>query len=184
MSPSASPLTDGVARSGLVSAARSIRRVVEQPESVDARADMAWAAYASGVALAQAGLGIVHGLASPLGGFYPIPHGVVCGTLLPAATRVNVRELLRREPGGVALEKHAEVAQLFGIRESSVDRSCEALVHQLESLKADLGIPDLSAWGIGVEDRILDGAGLKKNPVALERSHIAEILQGAGACLR
>ena len=68
---------------------------------------MAWAAYASGVSLAHAGLGIVHGLASPIGGYYSIPHGVVCGTLLPAATKMNVNWLIKNDPTGIALSKHA-----------------------------------------------------------------------------
>ena len=77
VSTAANPFTDAFARSGLAAVTRSLRKACESPSDLEARSDMAWAAYASGVSLAHAGLGIVHGLASPIGSYYPIPHGVV-----------------------------------------------------------------------------------------------------------
>jgi alcohol dehydrogenase len=142
---------------------------------------MAWAAYASGVSLAHAGLGIVHGLASPIGSYYPIPHGVVCGTLLPAATEINVQWLIEHDPTGIALAKHAEVAKLFGHQGLNTIEAAQGLINSLQQLKTDLEIPQLADWSVGVEDRILDKAGLKNNPALLERHHIARLLLNAGA---
>ena len=180
VSTAASPFTDSFARSGLTAVTRSLKRAYESPRDVDARSDMAWGAYASGVALAHAGLGVVHGLASPVGSFYPIPHGVVCGALLPAATSVNVRWLIDHDPEGVALQKHAEVAQLFGHHGLSVAEASLALVESLERLRSELKIPLLSDWSVSVEDRIVSRAGLKNNPARLTRDDIAELLREAG----
>ena len=143
---------------------------------------MAWAAYASGVCLAHAGLGIVHGLASPIGSFYPIPHGVVCGTLLPAATAANLRWLSEHDPDGIAIAKHAEVAELFGYQGLSKGEAAHALVESLRALKTTLAIPQLSDWSVGVEPRILERAGLKNNPATLNEDEVKALLLDAGAC--
>ena len=66
---------------------------------------MAYAAMLSGITLAQVDLGSVHGLASPLGAFFPIPHGVVCGTLVAEATRMNIDAMEARAPDSLALTK-------------------------------------------------------------------------------
>ncbi|HEY5604816.1 MAG TPA: iron-containing alcohol dehydrogenase, partial [Gammaproteobacteria bacterium] len=79
----------------------------------DAREKMAYAALVSGITLAQVGLGSVHGLASPLGAFYPIPHGVACGTLVASATEINIKSLLARDPENHALAKYARVAEIL-----------------------------------------------------------------------
>ena len=181
VSTQASVFTDTFARSGLASAARSLRRAVSHPDDLNARSDMAWAAYTSGVSLAHAGLGVVHGLASPIGGFYSIPHGVVCGTLLPSATAINVEWLAQHDPEGVAIAKHAEVAALFGCASRDPVEASHALVDVLAQLKRDLSIPDLSTWSVGAEPRILDKAGLKNNPAPLDRESIARLLVNAGA---
>jgi alcohol dehydrogenase len=74
---------------------------------------MAYAALLSGITLAQAGLGSVHGLASPLGAFFPVPHGVVCGTLVAAATNVNILALRERAPDSPSLERYAQIGRVL-----------------------------------------------------------------------
>ena len=85
VSTRANPMTDALARSGIM-AARDALSSLYHAQSAAARAQMAYASLLSGICLAQTGLGSVHGLASPLGAFFPIPHGVVCGTLVATAT--------------------------------------------------------------------------------------------------
>lgn len=109
LSPQANPLTDAWALSGLEQIRDNLHKACGAgAEDLEVRAAMAYGSLMSGLALANAGLGIVHGLASPLGGFFPIPHGVVCGTLVAEATRANIRALReaaegrRRGPDGAA----------------------------------------------------------------------------------
>ncbi len=82
----------------------------------EARDRMAYASLMSGICLAQTGLGSVHGLAAPLGAFFPIPHGVVCGTLAATATAVNIAAMEAREPDNPALPKYAEIGRRFAMQ--------------------------------------------------------------------
>jgi len=94
----ANPLTDGLCREGMERAARSLLRAFQDGKDLDAREDMALAALFSGLALANAGLGTVHGFAGPLGGMLPAPHGALCGLLLPHVMEANVHALKTRVP--------------------------------------------------------------------------------------
>ena len=124
VSTKANPFTDALALSGLAAARDGLLAWFEEvaaargaagPGSVAAvaREQMAYAALCSGICLAQAGLGAVHGLASPLGAQYPIPHGAACGATLVAATRVNIAALEARDPGNRALSRYAAAGRLF-----------------------------------------------------------------------
>ncbi len=100
----ANPFTDALAESGLRAVRDGLFAWYENGgNAAEGRTQMAYAALLSGVCLAQTGLGSVHGLASPLGAFFPIPHGVVCGTLVGAATRVNLAALRERDPDNPGL---------------------------------------------------------------------------------
>ena len=125
---------------------------------------------------------MVHGLASPIGGFFPIPHGVVCGTLLGAQTRVNI-QVLRRRSGGdrTALEKYAKVGALLGGRdydEADVDRCCDFLVETLDRWTEELKIPRLGHFGVRAADleKIAQHTENKNNPVELNQEEIKELL--------
>ena len=99
LSPTASPLTDAIAFSGLQHIIPNLLPACgEGAGDVAVREAMAYGSLCSGIALANAGLGIVHGLASPIGGYFPIPHGVVCGTLMAAALRANWQAMQSRDP--------------------------------------------------------------------------------------
>jgi len=166
VSSRANPLTDALALSGLAAA----------------RARMAYGSLLSGVCLAQTGLGAVHGLASPLGAFFPIPHGVVCGTLMAAATRVNIAALEARAPQSPALAKYAAVGRLLSDRDSRDVRDDRArLVDLLEAWTERLALPRLSALGVAAADvpRIVAasrGSSMKTNPVVLTDDEIAGLL--------
>ena len=181
VSPKASPMTDALARSGLQAVADSLQRCCEQPQDLAARSGMAWAAFCSGICLAHAGLGVVHGFASTLGGLYAVPHGVVCGTLLPAATEANVRWLVEEDPTGPALKRFAEVGRMFGLEDPDDESAARHLVDVLYDLKKSLGIPPLGDYGVGAEDHILDATGLKNNPALLGRAALRDVLIRSGA---
>jgi alcohol dehydrogenase len=143
---------------------------------------MAYAALVSGITLAQVGLGSVHGLAAPLGAFFPIPHGVACGTLVSAATRTNIETLRTREPAHPALEKYAQVGRLLS-KQAQLDRDAAhtALIDTLETWTQALELPSLAHYGVTQADipRIVAnsrGSSMKTNPIWLDDSAIAAIL--------
>jgi alcohol dehydrogenase len=139
----------------------------------------------SGICLAQAGLGAVHGLASPLGALFPIPHGAACGATLAAATRVNIAALEARDPESVAPSRYAVAAWLLTGRAVADDAETRsALVPELESWSARLGVPRLSSFGIAASDIpaiVADsrGSSMKTNPVTLTDDEIASIVEAS-----
>lgn len=146
-----------------------------------ARSDMAYGAMISGITLAHAGLGAVHGLASPLGAFFPIPHGVVCGTLLAEVTAANIRALEERAPESDALTHYTEIARLLtGVRDDPV-QARQALVEWLRALVDSLAMPRLGAFGMTLDDvdRVLAhcrGGSMTGNPIELEDDDLRRVL--------
>ena len=171
LSPLASPLTDSLAWSGLESARLNlVPAATDRGGEVAVRAGMAYASMLSGAVLANAGLGIVHGLASPIGGFFDIPHGVVCGTLVAEATAANIDALRRERANPGALAKYARVGVLFGGEPAKGEAwNCDYLVDCLRALTEALGLPRLSAYGISERDfdRIAEKTSNRHNPVKL-----------------
>src|SRR5271157_2433983 len=106
----ANPMTDGVCVEGIHRVARSLREAVFNGQNKSAREDMATASLFGGLALANAGLGAVHGFAGPIGGMFPAPHGAVCAALLPHVMATNLRALREREPDSYALRRYYRVA--------------------------------------------------------------------------
>ena len=146
-------------------------------------AGLAFASLCSGITLAQAGLGSVHGLASPLGAFFPIPHGVVCGTLVAAATAANIRALEARDPQGPGLQRYTAAARLLCPDAADADaRSArDALVERLAHWTERLELPRLSAYGMTAADipRVVAnsrGSSMKTNPLVLTDEDIAAVL--------
>jgi alcohol dehydrogenase len=181
LSTHASPLTDALALSGLESAHDALPAVCgEKAGDVEARGRMAYAALVSGMALASAGLGVVHGFASAIGGLFDIPHGVVCGTLLAEATRANIARLEREEElGKGALRKYARAGALLSGRDGGdVREECGRLLDTLDAWTEELRLPRLGEYGLKEADidTVLAGTSLKANPAALSRAELAEIL--------
>jgi len=182
----ANPFTDALAISGM----QAVRdgffpawRGGDSPQAARGRACMAYAALLSGITLAQAGLGSVHGLASPLGAYYPIPHGVVCGTLVAAATEINISALQNRDPQNPALEKYSVVGRLLA--ETPPRDSHEArveLVRVLYEWTARLRLPVLGTFGL--DDSCVAkivagsrGSSMKTNPIVLTDEEVADIVR-------
>ena len=147
-----------------------------------ARANMAYAALLSGIALAQTGLGSVHGLASPLGAYFSIPHGIVCGTLLAAATELNLRCLRERATSGRPLAKYRRAATVLCGRKFSGDEDAHAaLVALLEDWTERLKLPGLAQFGLDKPDfdRIVAnarGSSMKTNPIVLSDDELRGLL--------
>jgi alcohol dehydrogenase len=179
VSTRASEFTDALARSGIQAFAAGFDPAAAAP--VQDYSQLAYAAMLSGICLAQAGLGSVHGMAAPLGAYFPIPHGVACGTLLAMATAMNIAALRQRLPESPALEKYAQVACWLGAEEDSIEAGCDALVGLLDSWVEECELPRLSAFGMTEADlpRVIAGSGgnsMKTNPLVLSDNEIRQVL--------
>lgn len=147
------------------------------------REQMLWAALISGINLAQTGLGSVHGLASPLGAFYPIPHGVVCGTLVAECTRVNIAAMREREPDNPALAKYTELAAIIcGRSFQNPADAWQALVDTLAAWTEHMQLPRLREYGlddVGITQVVQHsrGSSMKTNPIVLTDEELAGIVK-------
>ena len=171
VSTKASPLTDVLAWSGLEQAARSfVPACCDGRRDLAARTGMAQAALHSGITLANAGLGVVHGIAGPFGACHDIPHGMVCGMLLGPATRRTIEALRMSDKGASALEKYGAVGNLLAGENGSVEAGCESLVCMLEAWTAMAHIPTLTRLGITADDlpAIAEASDNKNNPAPLD----------------
>ena len=182
VSKKSNPLTDSLCRDGIKRVARSLRTAYFRPDDAGARSDMSLGSLFSGLALANAGLGAVHGIAGPLGGLRDAPHGVICAKLLPAVVKINVQALQNREPTSAALARYQKVFRwLSGFRAPTATDGIEWL-HQLVN---DLQIPPLSDYGLqpGHTARLVHQAqkasSMRTNPVSLTAAELAEIVSDA-----
>lgn len=183
VSSKANRFTDALAWSGMKAARDGLLTWYEHGESArDAQAGMAYAALMSGITLAQVGLGSVHGLASPLGAFFPIPHGVVCGTLVAEATAMNIRALKEREPASKILLKYAQAGRMMTHDiHLSDEEAFKRLIEVLDSWTQTMHLPPLSKYGVTEEDipKIVAnsrGSSMKTNPIVLTDEEIGKIL--------
>jgi alcohol dehydrogenase len=183
VSTKSNPFTDSLAISGLRAARDGLMPWYMNPtSSLAAREKMAYAALMSGITLAQVGLGSVHGLASPLGAFFPMPHGVVCGTLLAEATRTNIEVMRERQPNNNGLIKYARVAEIVcEQRFKSPEQGWQSLVHLLSDWTDALNLPRLSHYGLTEADldRVVQhsrGSSMKTNPIVLNDGEIRDLL--------
>lgn len=175
--------TDALAISGLQAVRQSLIPLYQQTGPLDQhRANMAYAALLSGITLAQIGLGSVHGLASPLGAFYPISHGVVCGTLVASATYINIHSMLARQPDNPGLAKYAKIAEVLCQQSFSTSTAAyAALTDLLLQWTDELALPRLSNYGLNESglDRVIAhcrGSSMKTNPIVLTDEEIKLIL--------
>jgi alcohol dehydrogenase len=184
VSSGSNPFTDALVMSALEAARDGLLPWYEERDDVTAaRERMAYASWISGVALAQTGLGVVHGLASPLGAFFPVPHGVVCGTLVAAAIQINVAAMRDRQPDNPALGRYARMhALLSGSDHVDVEEGPEALVELLRDWTNSLELPRLGGFGVRESDaeRVVAasrGSSMRTNPIELTDEEIGAILR-------
>lgn len=178
----ANPLTDSLARSGLRHAAAGLRRAYADGSDVEARTAMSTCSLFGGMALANAKLGAIHGVAGVLGGMIAIPHGVACAALLAPVVEVNVARLRAREPDNPVLARYAEVARhLTGRPEASVEDG----LAWIRDTVAQLDVPPLGTYGLRPEDwdQVVAGAARSSsmlgNPIPLTEDDLYEILAKA-----
>src|SRR5437867_1520270 len=178
----ANPLTDAICIEGIRRVARSLRRVFENAADKSAREDMALASLFGGLALANAGLGAVHGFASPIGGMFPAPHGAVCAALLPHVMEANIIALRERAPRGEALRRFNEVALLLV---GSERVGAAEGVTWVEDLCSHLKILKLHRYGITANDAAAivaaaaKASSMKANPIELTAEELRRILERA-----
>jgi alcohol dehydrogenase class IV len=178
-SDKSNPYTDALAAEGLRAIRNSLMETCRNGSNIEARAGMSFAALTSGICLANAGLGVVHGFASSLGARYNIPHGVICGTLMPSANEVNVR-MLRKSGNNAALKKYEALGRLFLDRkEGSDDFFVDGFIDYLYQLSDEIKLPGLKTAGADEIDfdQIVKNTECKNNPVKLSNEELLEILQ-------
>jgi alcohol dehydrogenase class IV len=178
----ANPLTDGLAREGLRRAAAGLRAVYADGSDLGARADMAMCSLLGGIALANAKLGAVHGLAGVIGGTADVPHGLACAALLAPVTEANVRALRSGPAGHPALGRYTEAARLLT---GSPAASIEDGLTWIRETVSLLAVPGLAAFGIGPQDaagiaaKAASSSSMRGNPVTLTHSDLSAVVHQA-----
>lgn len=178
----ANPLTDGLCREGLKRAGRSLLRACQEGDNSLAREDMAVASLFSGLGLANAKLGAVHGFAGPLGGMLSAPHGAVCARLLPFVMETNVQALQSRKPDTEILSRYDEVAQLLTGQTAA---QAGDGVKWVRDLCSTLNVPSLIEFGLKeqgfseVVAKARKSSSMKGNPIELTEDELIEILKNA-----
>ena len=178
----ATPLTDGLCLEGLRRVSRSLRRAYHCGRDVTAREFMSLASLLGGLALANAGLGVVHGFAAPVGGMFDAPHGAICAALLPHGMAVNIRASRARAPESETLRRYETVARLLTGKPDAV---AEEGVEWVRQLCRELQIPPLSSYGIQERDvptlveKASKASSTKGNPLTLTMDELREVLTHA-----
>ncbi|MDK2971658.1 MAG: hypothetical protein PWP23_1413 [Candidatus Sumerlaeota bacterium] len=179
----ANPMTDAFCREGLARGARALPRVLDDGHDAEARHAMAFAALLGGLALANAGLGAVHGFAGPIGGMYPgAPHGALCARLLPFVMRANIAALNARRPGTESLARYGEIARIITNDPNAQPADGVAWAARIAERA---GIPGLATHGITsdhlpeIVDKARRASSMKGNPLVLEDGELLHLLREA-----
>jgi alcohol dehydrogenase class IV len=171
--------TDALAMEGIRNVRQFLKKATETGDDPEARAGMSYAAMLSGITLTNAGLGLVHGFASSIGGLIQIPHGLICGTLMGAANRLAVEKLLKANNMSVPLLKYIRLGKILSEEEGRSDEDYAFWVaNYLESLTLDLKIPLMGKFGLTEMDaeRIAEITDHKNNPVVFHPEELKAIL--------
>jgi len=180
VSNKANPMTDGICREGLKRAGRSLLAAYEDGSNRDARQDMSLASLFSGLALANAGLGAVHGFAGPLGGMISAAHGVICARLLPYVMQANIQALQDRQSDSAALARYDQIAQLLT---GNVAAKASDGLKWVQDICLQLKVPPLSEFGLKEQDfptviaNAQKSSSMKGNPVVLTEDELISILK-------
>lgn len=182
VSSSANPMTDIVCRDGIFRGARSLLNAFRDGQDQHARHDMCLTSLFGGLALANGGLGAVHGFAGPIGGMYNAPHGMICASLLPYVMKYNVIAMAEQGDQPAFQARYLEIARwVTGHPQASITDGVTWIAELAEALE----IPGLQAFGIAREDfgLIIEKAqvssSMQKNPVKLDADYLMAILDEA-----
>jgi alcohol dehydrogenase class IV len=182
VSTRANPFTDAFCAEGMKRIAASLVKVVHNSGDRVARESMSFASLLGGLALANAGLGVVHGFAAPLGGMLDAPHGGLCAAVLPHAVAINIRALRKRASGGDTLERYREAARMLTANSNAEAEDC---ARYLTDLCRELSAPSLRTYGFHREQipELVEKAGkansMKTNPIPLSDDELTEIIDQA-----
>jgi len=182
VSSRANPLVDAICVDGMERVAHALRRVWRDGADREGRRNMALASLFGGLALANAGLGVVHGFAAPLGGSWKAPHGALCAALLPHGMAANIAALRARALEHPGLERFAAIARLLTGRN---DANAEDGIDWVRSLCAELNIPPLRRWGVaeadlpGVAEKAARASSMKANPLPLTSDELLAVARAA-----
>lgn len=180
LSPAGNVITDAMALKGLTLISSSLIPAYENGSNLPARTGMALAAYLSGVTLTNAGLGLIHGFASAIGGYFPIAHGEICSALMAPVNKLTVRKL-RLENDTMALKKYATVGRIFSSAASQASDNyyIDGLLDTIQSWTWKLKIPSLQKVGIAKKDfdSIVTATDNKNNPTPLTSEQMHEALE-------
>jgi len=179
LSASNNSFTDALALEGIMHIKKSLKSAVSDGHDPEARAGMSYAALLSGITLANAGLGLVHGFASSIGGLKDIPHGVICGTMMGIVNRYTVEKLLKSNESSTALQKYIKLGKMLSEDDGRSDVDYAFFVaNYIESLVEELNIPTLGYYGLSAEDiaRIAQTTDHKNNPVIFTSEELSEMV--------
>jgi alcohol dehydrogenase class IV len=180
LSTQTSPLTDSLAREGVTAAVGGLKAIMQGNIDLETRCQLSYAALLSGIVLANAGLGTVHGLAGAIGGIVAIPHGVVCGRLLAPCNRLTLNKLRTTAPQHAALAKYTELGRLSSGRDGcDANWYQDAFIAFLEELAGHPALNSFTAYGMRQADvaAILGESSNKNNPLPLEVDEQRTILR-------
>lgn len=175
----ANAMTDGFCVEGLKRVARSLRRAYHDGHDAASRTDMSMASLLSGLSLSNAGLGVVHGFAGPVGGMFPAPHGTICAALLPFGMEINIRALRSRSPESESLRRYQTVASILT---GNPNATAQDGVEWAAEICRDLGVPALGSYGVSTDhiptlvEKASQSSSMKANPIALTREELHEVL--------
>ncbi len=176
------PVTDSLCLEGIRQVAHSLIQAYDHGEDINAREGMSLAALFSGMALANARLGAVHGFAGVIGGETSAHHGAICASLLPNVMAVNIQSLRIHYPDHPALKRYAVIAQTLCGDQSA---SPESGVDWVRSFCNHANIPRLSKLGLAVDqfefviEDSVKASSMKGNPVTLSEAELRSILQAS-----
>lgn len=177
VSAKANPLTDALCLQAIPRGLAALRRLMGGEDPM-ARDDMAWVSLCGGIALANAGLGAVHGLAGPLGGLTGAAHGAICGALLPPILKANRRAVA--DPGRLDAVG-AMIASAFGLPSTDLGKAADALARW----SRDAGLQGLDAQGVSLSamqqaaDMAAASSSMKANPAPLAAPVLLAAMQEA-----
>lgn len=175
----ANPFTDALCREGLKRVIPALPRAYTHPGDIEARTDMALGSLFGGLALANAGLGAVHGFAGPIGGMFDAPHGMVCAALLPAVIETNMEALESRDPENPARGKFEELQHMLG------DDAAYCPGLRIREICMSMMVPGLRDYGISPSDipaiveKAKRASSMKGNPVMLTDEELTDILEAS-----
>lgn len=179
LSTNANPLTDALAVDGIRNIRDSLVTSVNNGLDLKAREKMSYAAMLSGIALANAGLGTVHGFASSIGGFYDIPHGLICARLMEPVNNITIAKLRKMTSDNDALLKYARIGKLFSKDKNASDNYyIDLLMGVIQQYTEGFGLMGLSEFGVRKKmiKKIVSRTNNKNNPVALSSEEMNNAL--------